>query len=134
VGRAASVVRDEHAFADRPFSHLHLALDPGREVVNERIDARCQGMIDQGLLREVRELRRRYGPELRPMQAIGYRHMNPVVDGSDTLANAVLAMQQDTRHFARRQRTWLRAIDDVVWLDPREEKEVLERVERFLDA
>jgi tRNA A37 N6-isopentenylltransferase MiaA len=60
--------------------------------------------------------------------------MNPVVDGSDTLANAVLAMQQDTRHFARRQRTWLRAIDDVVWLDPREEKEVLERVERFLDA
>jgi tRNA dimethylallyltransferase len=134
VGRAASVVRDEHAFADRPFSHLHLALDPGREVVNERIDARCQGMIDQGLLREVRELRRRYGPELRPMQAIGYRHMNPVVDGSDTLANAVLAMQQDTRHFARRQRTWLRAIGDVVWLDPREEKEVLERVERFLDA
>lgn len=134
AGRSASIVRAEHAFADRPFEHLHLALDPGRDIVNERIDARCRAMIDQGLLREVRELRRRYGPDLRPMQAIGYRHLNPVVDGSDTLANAVVAMQHDTRQFARRQRTWLRAIDDVTWLDPRHEKEVLERVERFLAA
>jgi tRNA dimethylallyltransferase len=133
AGRAASRVRREHAFADRPFAHLHLALDPGRDVVNERIDARCQAMIDQGLLQEVRELRRRgYGPELRPMRAIGYRHINPVVDGRDTLANALVAMQKDTRQFARRQRTWLRAIEDVEWMDPREQKAVLERVERFL--
>lgn len=132
-GRTASTVRGEHGFGDRPFETLHLALDPGREVVAERIDARCHAMIEAGLLREVRELRRLgYGPELRPMKAIGYRHMQAVVDGSDTLANAVVAMQKDTRQFARRQRTWLRAIDTVEWLDPREESVVLARVERFL--
>jgi len=133
AGRAASTVRDEHAFADRPFETLHLALDPGRDVVNERIDARCTAMIDAGLLQEVRELRHLgYGPELRPMQAIGYRHLNPVVDGSDTLANAVVSMQRDTRQFARRQRTWLRAIKDVEWIDPREDGAVLDRVARFV--
>ena len=132
AGRAASLVRHEHGFADRPFEHLHLALDPGRDIVNERIDSRCEAMIEQGLLREVRQLRRRYGPGLRSMQAIGYRHLNPVVDGSDTLANAVVAMQHDTRQFARRQRTWLRGVDDVTWLDPRHEKRVFESVERFL--
>ena len=133
-GRTASSVRDEHAFTDRPFSTLHLALDPGRDVLAERIDARCAAMIEGGLLREVRWLRRNgYGPELRPMRAIGYRHMNPVVDGSDTLAGAAEAMCRDTRQFARRQRTWLRAVAGVEWMDPRDEDAVLRRVERFLE-
>ena len=47
-------------------------------------------MIDAGLLQEVRKLREMgYGAELRPMKAIGYRHINPVADGSDTLANVL---------------------------------------------
>ena len=90
-------------------------------------------MIEAGLLREVRQLRRRgYGAELRPMKAIGYRHINPVVDGSDTLANAVVAMQQDTRRFAKRQRTWLRKVTDAVWLDPTDSQAVEAAVTSFL--
>ena len=133
AGRPASAVRALHGFRDRPYAVLHLAIDPGRELVAERIDRRCRAMIDAGLLREVRHLRARgYGAELRPMQAIGYRHINPVVDGVDTLANALEAMQRDTRRFARRQRTWLRAVAEAVWMDPRDEAEILRRVEAFL--
>ena len=133
AGRPASGVRSDHGFADRPYRRLHLAVDPGRETLGERIDRRCRQMIDQGLLREVRHLREAgYGPELRPMQAIGYRHINPVADGSDTLANALVAMQRDTRRFARRQRTWLRKVDEVVWMDASKDGEIFERVERFL--
>jgi tRNA dimethylallyltransferase len=112
---------------------LHLALDPGREALAARIDRRCEAMIEAGLLREVRALRERgYGPELRPMQAIGYRHIQPVVDGADTLVNAVHAMKADTKRFARRQRTWLRAVPEVVWVDPTRSAGILERVDRFL--
>ena len=90
-------------------------------------------MIEAGLLREVRDLRERgYGAELRPMQAIGYRHIQPVVDGSDTLANAVEAMKVDTRRFARRQRTWIRPLPDVHWHDPADVETVVSRVEAFL--
>ncbi len=132
-GREASVVRNEHSFHEKPFTTLHLALDPGREVVNERINRRCEQMIEHGLLQEVRRLREMgYGRELRPMQAIGYRHINPVVDGTDTLANALPAMQTDTRRFARRQRTWLRKIEEAIWCDPREGDAVHELVERFV--
>lgn len=132
-GRAASVVQREHGFEDAPFAALHLAIDPGREVVNERIDRRCEAMIEAGLLQEVRALRERgYGPELKPMRAIGYRHIQPVVEGSDTLVNALAAMKKDTRHFARRQRTWLRAVPEAEWLDPREPEAVFVRVEEFL--
>lgn len=91
-------------------------------------------MIEAGLLREVRDLRGRgYAADLRPMQAIGYRHIQPVVDGSDILANALEAIKIDTRRFARRQVTWIRAIPDVQWHDPLDAEAVFERVGNFLD-
>jgi tRNA dimethylallyltransferase len=121
--------------AGRPYRVLHLAVDPGREALSRRIELRCEAMIEAGLLNEVRELRKRgYGPELRPLQGIGYRHMHPVVEGSDTLVNALAAMKRDTRRFARRQRTWLRAVAGVEWFEPDDEKGLATRVEAFLAA
>ncbi|HEY5657868.1 MAG TPA: tRNA (adenosine(37)-N6)-dimethylallyltransferase MiaA [Myxococcota bacterium] len=135
TGVPTSQVRRSHGFADRPYRTLHLALDMERAVLDARIDARCAQMMQAGLLQEVRALLDRgYGPELPPMQAIGYRHMLPVARGSDTLANALPLMQRDTRRFARRQRTWLRAVPEAVWMDPRELAAVFERVERFLSC
>jgi tRNA dimethylallyltransferase len=133
-GSPASLRRRRHGFGDRPFRVLHLALDPGVAALDARIDARCAAMIEAGLLREVRELRERgYGPELRSMQAIGYRHLQPVVEGAETLANAQAVLRRDTRRFARRQRTWLRRVEGVVWLDPGEPDAIAKRVEAFLD-
>jgi tRNA dimethylallyltransferase len=132
-GERASSVREAHGFRDRPFRVLHLCIDPGREILDERIDRRCEAMIKAGLLREVRDLRERgYGPELKPMQSIGYRHIQPVVDGSDILPNALASMKTDTRRFARRQRTWVRALPDVHWHDPSEPQAVFDRVGEFL--
>jgi tRNA dimethylallyltransferase len=134
-GGPASTLKAAHGFADRPYRVLHLALDPGREVLNRRIDARCQRMIDDGLLYEVSELRRLgYGPELRPMQAIGYRHMHAVVDGSDTLVNALAAMQRDTRRFSRRQRTWLRSVPEAFFNDTATTETLAKTTEAFLCA
>ncbi len=133
-GKTASSVREAHGFRDRPFRVLHLCIDPGRAILVERIDRRAEAMIEAGLLREVRDLRGRgYAADLRPMQAIGYRHIQPVVDGSDILANALEAIKIDTRRFARRQVTWIRAIPDVQWHDPLDAEAVFERVGNFLD-
>lgn len=133
VGELASVVRERHGFSDRPYRVLHLALEIDKPELDERIDRRCEAMIEAGLLREVRELRNRgYGAALRPMRAIGYRHLNPVVDGEDTLANALEAMQRDTRRFAKRQRTWLRTVSEAVHVDPQDLAAISERVETFL--
>jgi tRNA dimethylallyltransferase len=134
-GGLASARRRAHGFADRPFRVLHLAIDPGREVLNARIDERCREMIDAGLLQEVRGLRERgYGPELPPLQSIGYRHLAAVADGLDTLGNALEAMQRDTRRFARRQRTWLRGVPDARWVDPREPDAITGLVEAFISS
>ena len=57
-----------------------------------------------------------------------------VVEGSDTLANAVVEMRKDTRQFARRQRTWLRAVEEAVWMDPTAPKAIYARVAEFLGS
>ncbi len=113
---------------------LHLAVDPGTEPLRERIAVRCDQMIAQGLLWEVRTLRERgYGPELESMRAIGYRHMQPVIEGRETLGTVVEQMKRDTWQFARRQRTWIRAVDDVAWVSPDDIDGITERVARYLD-
>jgi tRNA dimethylallyltransferase len=129
----AAAARAAAAREGCPYHVLYLAVDPGVAALDARIDARCEAMIRAGLLQEVRGLRERgYGPELRPLQAIGYRHMHPVVDGVDTLVNALAAMKRDTRRFARRQRTWLRGVPEVRWFEPDDERAILALVERFL--
>ena len=54
-----------------------------------------------------------------------------MVDGADTLANALVAMQRDTRRFARRQRTWHRAVPEALWLRPEEKSQLAKTVEAF---
>ncbi len=133
AGAPASSLHGAHAFAEQPYRVLHLALDPGKPELDARIEARCRAMLDAGLLRELRWLLRKgYGPELRSMQAIGYRHLHPVAAGGDTLEHALGAMIRDTRAFARRQRTWLRGIPEAVWLDPRDRDAIAARVAAFL--
>jgi len=125
TGTRASRLRAAHDFADRPFEVLYLVLDPGRTELDSRIDARAEAMIEAGLLQECRVLAARgYGSQLRSLQAIGYRHLMQVVEGRDTLANALEAMRRDTRRFARRQRTWFRAVPGAHWLDPRQRERI----------
>jgi tRNA dimethylallyltransferase len=131
-GLQASSLRDAHGFADRPYRVLQLALDPGVSALDARIDARCADMIERGLLQEVRGLlARRFSAELRPFEAIGYRHVIPVAQGQDTLSNALEAMQRDTRRFARRQRTWIRGVPETRWLHPEDEDALVHAVEAF---
>lgn len=134
TGRAPSDLRRAHGFGERRYARLYLVADPGPAPLAERIDRRCERMVEAGLLQEVRRLRELgYGPELPAMQAIGYRHMQPVLDGSETLKNVLEVLKRDTRQFARRQRTWFRSVQDAVWVQPDDVAEIESRVRDFLD-
>ena len=89
----------------RGFRTLIVGLDPGREELKKRIEARTQAMIEQGLLDEVRGLVDRYGSDIRPLQAIGYKEAVSMLRGRLSDSRAIV---HATLRFAKRQRTWFR--------------------------
>lgn len=109
------------AFGDRVFHYpgtLLIGLAMDRAALYARIDARVDAMIDAGLLGEVATLvERGYRDALTAMQAIGYKELLPVLDGQVTLDEAVYAVKQASRRYAKRQLTWFRADSRVQWID-----------------
>ena len=84
-------------------------LEPPREALYARCDARVEAMIDAGVLEEVRALLGRgLDPVLPAMKAVGLRELARHVRGELSLGDAVALAQQETRRYAKRQLTWFR--------------------------
>ncbi len=119
IERALSVHREtgkplsEFHADDRPggpdFESQLFVLETDRGHLYEKIDARVDGMIEQGLKQEVQSLLDRgYDSRLKPFQSIGYSQMVQHVNGDIPLDRTVYEIKRDTRHFAKRQMTWFR--------------------------
>lgn len=86
-----------------------IIVDPGREVLRERIARRFEQMLEQGAVAEVEALRTLgLDPALPAMKAIGAREISDWLDGRSTRDEAVESAVTATRQYAKRQRTWLR--------------------------
>jgi tRNA dimethylallyltransferase len=84
-------------------------------------------MLDQGLLEEVGQLLEKgYGPELKPMQSLGYKQMAAHLRGACSLDSAVSEMRRATRRYAKRQLTWFRGDPEFRWFHAENRKEILE--------
>jgi tRNA dimethylallyltransferase len=109
----------EHRFGERPYDVLKIGLTDDRKGLYEKIDRRCDEMIEKGLIAEVEGLMARgYAGNLKPMQSLGYKHMVRFVEGLLSLEEAVAMMKRDTRNYAKRQMTWFRADAEMVWHRP----------------
>ena len=51
------------------------------------------------------------------MKGLGYKEILDYLDGITTLPEAVEVLKRDTRHFAKRQITWFKREEDVIWLN-----------------
>ena len=137
-GRPLSEFHARESAAELPFDSIRIALEPGdRAALHARIEARFRAMLAKGLLAELEELRRRYAlTEILPaMRSVGYRQAWDVLEGRAPLATLEARGAAATRQLAKRQLTWLRAMDDVERFDclrPDLARAAGERVERFL--
>src|SRR5690606_29164085 len=93
-------------------------LNPPRELLYERINARTQRHFDEGLVDEVRRLLAAGVPEdTNAMGSHGYRRVCEYLAGKRTLDDALKQSQQDVRNYSKRQITWFRREQDVIWLN-----------------
>jgi tRNA dimethylallyltransferase len=98
------------------FRVVRVGLDPARDELNARIDARAREMFANGLVEETRGLMAKYGEECRALGALGYKQAAAMVRGEMTEAEAIAATAQGHRNYAKRQRTWFRGERDVLWV------------------
>ncbi len=113
------------------FSVLKLGLELERKELYRRIEARVEVMLEQGWLHEVERLLERYPPDIKPLQALGYRHLVAHLTGSLSLDEAIELTKIDTRHYAKRQLTWFRADPEVRWFHPRDKAALLALMREF---
>lgn len=135
TGRPYSSFLSETA-KKRPFRIVRVALDVEREELYERINARVDGMMEKGLLDEVKQLQgfRSYTA----MKTVGYRELFRHLDGELSLEEAVDLIKRNTRKFARKQITWFRKENRYQWIEagPSEGtavRECSEAIIRFVD-
>jgi tRNA dimethylallyltransferase len=101
------------AAAARPFRVVKVALSRPREELYQRINQRVEAMLAAGLLAEVGGLLpfRHH----QALQTVGYQEIFGFLDGDYDYAEAVRLLQRNTRHYAKRQLTWLRRDPNYVW-------------------
>ena len=73
-------------------------------------------MFAQGLIEETQNLLQKYGESARPLSSIGYKQVVELIAGKLTREEAVRAVQQAHRNYAKRQITWFRREPDVKWI------------------
>ncbi len=128
TGKPISWHQKKHRFRNKRYHYLKICLYLPREALYQRINQRVEEMFAQGLVSEVKTLLKMgYNPELKSMQAIGYRHVIDFLEGKYSYEETKELLKRDTRHYAKRQLTWWRKDKEVLWFKP-DEKGTIENV------
>ena len=110
----------------RNFNIVKIGLNRTRPELYDRINARVDEMMAEGLLQEAEkfyEFKR-----LNTLNTVGYKELYEYMDGKTTLDFAVNMIKQDTRRYAKRQMTWFNRDKEILWFHPDELESKLESV------
>ena len=99
----------------RPFQTLKIGLTAERKIIYDRINKRVDLMIANGLVEEARALYSK--KHLNALQTVGYRELFTYFDGDCDLETAIAEIKKNTRRFAKRQLTWYRRDDSILWFE-----------------
>ena len=120
TGSPMSTLIGQQQSTELPYRIIPIALVPSdRAVLHQRIATRFATMLKQGLVDELRALRKKYPlhPNMTSMRCVGYRQawqfMEGEIDDTQLLETGIAA----TRQLAKRQLTWLRSMPDNIELD-----------------
>lgn len=119
---------------ESPFDWILVSTCMEREHLYGRINARVDRMMESGLAEEVRRLLSEGVPEgAQSMQAIGYKEMVPFLRDEYTMEAALEEIRKRTRHYAKRQMTFLKRIEGIRYVDS-EAPEAYAEIERFFQV
>jgi tRNA dimethylallyltransferase len=115
------------------YNFLQIGIKVDREKLYKRIDKRVDQMIDDGLIREVKKLNKKYSWRLPAMTGIGYGEfkgkLNKIKD-EKVLTEIIQQIKYHTHQYARRQESWFKRDEKIKWIEKYSEANKL--VKEFL--
>jgi len=136
-GRTMSELNENKVKNKLPYHVLKIALvEPERNVLHKRIEARFAEMLERGFLAEVERLRERgdLHEDLPAMRAVGYRQLWAFLEGRCTFEEAVNKGIIASRQLAKRQMTWLRSEEGLHVLSSGPEKNMTKALKLITGA
>ena len=121
TGRKFSEYNELQRKRKAQYRFCYFVLNDDRAHLYDRINRRVDIMMKDGLESEVHALLEKgYTQDLVSMQGVGYKEMLAYFDGKESLGDAIDTIKKNTRHFAKRQLTWFRKEEDVIWINKQE--------------
>ena len=118
TGTKLSEQKAESLPPEKPYRSLILGLDfPDRAALYRRIDLRVDKMLEAGILPEAELVWQNRETYRTAAQALGYKEFFPYFEGAASLEACTDKLKQASRNYAKRQLTWFRHMEGVVWLD-----------------
>jgi tRNA dimethylallyltransferase len=97
----------------RPFKIVKIGIEMTRELLYDRINQRVMNMVEDGLEQEVKDLIP--FASLNALQTVGYSEWLPYFSGDIAASRVIELIQQNTRHYAKRQMTWFKKDPEIKW-------------------
>jgi tRNA dimethylallyltransferase len=94
------------------FKHHSIVIE--NEVLCDRINTRCRNMLEAGMIEEtLKVLGMSYDKNCPALSGIGYKHIIQYLDKKISKEELITEFSKDTRHYAKRQKTWFKAQADI---------------------
>ena len=99
-----------------PYEFIRIGLTRDRKELYRIIDERVDNMFEAGLMGEAERVLSQC-PERTAMQAIGYKELKMYLDREIEKDEAIRLIKRNTRRYAKRQFTWFKKEEDIIWID-----------------
>lgn len=135
TGIPMSVYQKDHSFKKARYQTRVIGLTRNRKDLYSRIEKRIDKMIEMGLIEEVEKLLELdYSENSTALQGLGYKQIIAALKGKYSMNEAIQILKRDTRHYAKRQFTWFRKVENVHWIDLTEQiplEDVLNQIQNL---
>ncbi len=97
------------------------------DIINKRVDK----MIENGLVEETKKiLEMGYSKNCPALKGIGYKEIVDYLENRCSLDEAIYNIKKNTRHYAKRQITWFKSMNDIMWFSPDDEENIKKEIYR----
>lgn len=116
TGKTKSKI-DQDSRKEPEYDYKLFAINMQRDILYDRINKRVDIMLQDGLVNEVKEIYEKYKEFPTAMQGLGYKEVIEYLEGNINYEQMVEKIKMESRRYAKRQITWFKKYEDIIWID-----------------